>query len=131
MRSGNKGARPKVVLVLGGGAAESDALFADLQAHGDFQILRAASGERAEILLREAPVSLALACADAAVTEIERLVAAIERTGRAIPVLAIRSARSTDPDRCAELGVAVLRAPLLPDALARSVEVVLGLKKHG
>ena len=119
-----------MLLVLGAGGPESDAVLADLQGRGQFQILRAADAGRAETLLRESPVSLALACAEAAVRDIERLVAAVRRSGRAIPVLAIRSARSADPDRCAELGVAVLRAPLLPDALARSVEVVLGLTRQ-
>ena len=119
-----------MLLVLGAAGLESDAMLADLQARGEFQILRAASAERAEEMLRESHVALALACAEAPVPEIERLVAAVQRTGRSIPVLAIRPARSTDPDRCARLGVAVLRAPLLPDALARSVEVVLGLKRH-
>jgi hypothetical protein len=74
-------------------------------------------------------VSLVLACPEAPVPEIERLVAAVERSKRGIPVLAIRNARSGDADRWSQLGVGVLRAPLLPDALARSVEVVLGLKK--
>jgi len=105
-------------------------MLAELKARGEFHILRAADAGRAEALLRESPVALALACAEAPVPEIERLVAAVQRTGRSIPVLAIRSARSADPDRCAQLGVAVLRAPLLPDALLRSVEVVLGLTRQ-
>ena len=119
------------MLVLCGGSSDSDALLADLQARGDFQLLRAANSGRAETVLRESQVALALACPEAPVPEIERLVAAVGRSGRTIPILAIRNAGSTDPARCAELGVGVLRAPLLPDALARSVEVVLGLKRNG
>ena len=131
MRTGNKPARNKVLLVLGAGGPESEAVLADLMARGEFQGLRAADGDGAEALLRDSQVSLALVCAEVPVPEIERLVASVRRTGRGIPVLAIRPARSADPDRCAELGVAVLRSPLLPDALVRSVEVVLGLTRHG
>jgi DNA-binding response OmpR family regulator len=127
--NGNRPARPTLLLVLGAGAPESDALLADLATRGGFQLLRAANSDLAEALLRDSPVSLALACPEAPAVEIERLVAAVERSRRSIPVLAIRSARSAWPDRWAELGVGVLRSPLLPDALARSVEVVLGLKK--
>jgi hypothetical protein len=127
--TGNKSARMKLLLVLGAGASESDALLADLETRGGFQLLRAANSELAETLLRDSPISLALACPETPAPEIERLVAAVERSRRGIPILAIRSARSAWPDRWAELGVGVLRSPLLPDALARSVEVVLGLKK--
>ena len=131
VRTGNRAARAKVLLVVGGGASESDAIVADLQARGEFQILRAANAEGAELILRDSQVALALACADAAVPDIERLVAAVQRTGRSIPVLAIRPPRSALSERYAQLGVAVLRSPLLPDALARSLEVVLGLKNGG
>jgi len=127
--NGTKGARGKLLLVLGAGASESDSVLADLVSRGGFQLLRAANSELAETLLRDSPVSLALACPETPASEIERLVAAVERVGRTIPILAIRRARSAWPDRWAELGVGVLRSPLLPDALARSVEVVLGLKK--
>lgn len=126
---GNRPGRAKLVLVLGAEASESDSLLADLAARGGFQLVRAATTELAEALLRESPVSLALACPETPALEIERLVAAVERSRRSIPVLAIRSARAAWPDRWAELGVGVLRSPLLPDALARSVEVVLGMKK--
>ncbi len=131
VRNGTKAGRGKVLLVLGGGMPESEALLADLQARGEFQLLRAATGDRAESMLLDAPVSLVLACAEASIPEIERLVAAVRRTGRATPVLAIRNVRSGEAERCAQLGVGVLRSPLLPDALVRSVEVVLGLKSHG
>jgi DNA-binding response OmpR family regulator len=123
-----KAARAKLLLVLGA-MAESEALLAELEARDDFQLVRAADGDLAETLLRDSPVSLVLACPETPVPEIERLVAAVRRSRRGIPVLAIRNASSGEAYRWAELGVGVLRAPLLPDALARSVEVVLGLKK--
>ena len=53
----------------------------------------------------------------------------VERTRRGIPVLVIRNRHSGDPDSWAELGIGVLRCPLLPEALPRSVLVVLGLKR--
>jgi hypothetical protein len=121
--------RLKLVLVLGSGAPDSDGLLAGLQAHAGFRVLRAIDSGVAEMLLRESPIALALAWRDAAVEEIESLVAAIRRSRLEIPVLAIRAARSSDAGHWEQLGVAVLREPLLPDALVRSVEVVLGLRK--
>lgn len=130
MKAGNKPAtRAKLLLVLGDGASESEAFLAGLQGRGGFQLVRASTAEIAEVVLRDFPVSLALACAQTPADEIERLVAAMERTRHAVPVLAIRHAHSGEAERWAQLGVGILRSPLLPDALVRSVEVVLDLKR--
>jgi hypothetical protein len=44
------------------------------------------------------------------------------------PVLAVRARRAELPGEWSARGVAVLRMPLLADVLARSVDVVLGMK---
>jgi DNA-binding response OmpR family regulator len=123
-------ASARILLVLGNGMSESDGLLAGLEARDGFRLVRAANAELAEAVLRESAVSLALACPETPASEVERLVAAIERSGGGVPVLAIRQARSAETDRLAGLGIGILRSPLLPDALSRSVEVVLGLKRR-
>lgn len=108
----------KLLLVFGATPAE-EALLADLAARG-FGLARAATAGAVEAALREQPVALVLVCPEAS---LEDAAAAVER---GVPVLALRDRKSEER---AVKGVGVLRLPLLPDALARSVEVVLGLTK--
>ncbi len=114
----------KILLVLG--AREPDATLAELPALG-FELAMARTPDAAESLLRERPVSLAIACPEASDAAVEQLVEAVGRTRAGVPVLAIREAAA--PESWARLGIGVLRRPLLPGALARSVEVVLGLRR--
>ncbi len=116
----------KLLLVLAASPAE-DPVLADLESRG-FELSRAATPEAAEATLRDHPVALVLVCPDAAAGSVDRLAAAVERTRKGVPVLAIRQRSAGAPETHAS-GVGVLRQPLLPDALVRSVEVVLGLKR--
>ncbi len=131
-QSGEKAgpAPKKVLLVFANGASESDGLLADLQGEG-FQLIRTATIENAESTLRQFPISLAIVCPEAAAATVEQLVSVVEGTRRGIPLLAIRNRHSGDPDSWARLGIGILRCPLLPGALTRSVEVVLRLKRTG
>src|SRR2546422_11500037 len=105
MKAGNKPAtRAKLLLVLGDGASESEAFLAGLQGRGGFQLVRASTAEIAEVVLRDFPVSLALACAQTPADEIERLGAAMERTRHARPLLAIRHARACEAWPWAQVG---------------------------
>lgn len=113
----------KLLLVLG--PHEPSAVLADLPAHG-FDLVLARTPIAAEAVLRERPVALAIACPEATDAAVEELVSLVART-RALPVLAIREHKV--PETWKHLGVGVLRPPLLPGALARSVEVVLGLHR--
>lgn len=122
------GSAKKVLLVLVDGSSESDGVIADLQGKG-FELIRTPTIENAESVLRDVPISLAIICPEAATAAIEELVSVVERTRRGIPLLAIRNRRSVEPESWAQLGIGILRCPLLPGALSRSVEVVLGLKR--
>ena len=126
---GKAGARAKqVLLIFGDTISDSDGLLADLQASG-FNLVRAATIDNAESVLRKSPVALAIAFPEAATAAVEQLVSVVGRTRRGTPVLALRNPHSGVPECWVELGIGVLRCPLLPDALTRSVEVVLGLKR--
>ncbi len=116
----------KILLVLG--AREPDALRAELSPLG-FELVVARTPEAAETLLRDLPVSIAIASPEATNAAVEQLVSVVERTRRGMPVLAIREREGGEPETWARLGVGILRPPLLPGALARSVEVVLGLRR--
>ena len=109
-----------ILLVLG--AREPDAALAELSPLG-FELVLARTADAAQSVLRDRPVALAIATPDATNAAVEQLVAA----AGAIPVLAIRDAGV--PEAWSRLGIGILRPPLLPGALARSVEVVLGLRR--
>src|SRR2546426_2189950 len=95
MKAGNKPAtRAKLLLVLGDGASESEAFLAGLQGRGGFQLVRASTAEIAEVVLRDFPVSLALACAQTPAAEIERLARPIDLALHAVPGLVIPHAPS-------------------------------------
>ena len=117
--------RRKLLLVYDGSKSD-DALLADLE-QGGFELARAATVEAAAAALRDQPIALVLVCAAAPLAVVDELAAAVKKARPGVPVLAIRDRNGAEPE--ARDGVGVLRRPLLPDALVRSVEVVLGLKK--
>ncbi len=116
----------KLLLVLG--AREPDPTLAELPALG-FELALARTPDAAEVILREHHVSLAIASPGATNAAVEQLVASIQRLKAKTPVLAIRERDGGVPEGWTQLGIGVLRPPLLPGALARSVEVVLGLRR--
>jgi hypothetical protein len=59
--------------------------------------------------------------------EVTHLLASKARHRPDLPVLVIRNRQAEEPAGWARRGVGVLRCPLLPAALSRSVDVVLGL----
>jgi hypothetical protein len=122
--------RPPSVLVLAGPGPEGDDLFAELSRRADLTLLRVATAAAASLAIRELPVALVVACPDTATAEIESVLAYRDAVRPGLPVLAIRARQESTPGAWSGRGVAVLRMPLLPDVLSRSVNVVLGMK-HG
>ncbi len=116
------------LLVVGKASSESESLLADLQGREDFELIRAATLGQAQTALKELEVSLAIACPDMSASAVEELLAVMERTRRGMPLLAIRDGRSDERANWAELGIGVLRSPLVAGALSRCIEVVLVLK---
>jgi len=116
------------LLVVGRASSESESLLADLQGREDFELIRAVTLGHAETALRDLEVSLAIACPDLSAAAVEDLLAVVERTRRGVPLLAIRNGRSDERTNWAELGIGVLRSPLVAGALSRCIEVVLVLK---
>src|SRR5512141_1553570 len=96
----------KILLVLA--AREPDTLLGELPG---FELVHARTPDAAEALLRDLPVSLAIAFPEATATAVEQLVQAVARTRRGTPVLAIRD---RDEPGWTGLGIGVLRRPLLP-----------------
>jgi hypothetical protein len=119
---------PRTVLVLGVATGDSDDLIAELEARADLRIVLAWGAEQARRAVeREGPV-LALATADVPTEWVDAVVAAIGRHRPGTPVLALRDAGAEQPERWSDRGVGVLRCPLVPLALSRSIDVVLSLR---
>ncbi len=121
-------ARPRPLLVLAPPTAERAELFAGLEGRSDFRVLYAATVAEAVLQLQEKPVALLIAAPEVPTAAVTELLASKERLRPALPVLVIRNRQSEEPAGWERPGVGVLRRPLLPDALGRSVDVVLGLR---
>ncbi|MBK9518711.1 MAG: hypothetical protein IPO09_15455 [Anaeromyxobacter sp.] len=115
------------LLVVAPGGADPDGLFRELAARQDYQLGYGATLASAEEDLRARPVALLIASPGVSVADVGRLLASRDRLRPGIPVLVIRYRQAEEPPAWARKGVGVLRCPLLPEALSRSVDVVLGL----
>ena len=108
-------------------ASDRDALFSELVERGDFALRFAATAAEAERLLVGAAAVLLIAAPEVPTAEVSQLVAAKARVRPEPPMLVIRNRQAEEPVGWSRRGVGVLRCPLLPAALRRSVDVVLGL----
>jgi hypothetical protein len=109
------------------GGADPDGLFRELAARVDYRVSYAGSAAEAGQVLGGSPVALLIAAPEVATSEVATLLAAKDRLRPGIPVLVIRNRQAEEPPAWARKGVGVLRCPLLPEALSRSVDIVLGL----
>jgi hypothetical protein len=119
--------RARPLLVVAPATADRGELFAGLEARGDFRVLYAATVDEALQALRERPVALLIAAPELPAAAVSELLASREEVRPALPVLVIRHRQSEEPPGWERGGVGILRRPLLPDALSRSIDVVLGL----
>ncbi len=122
------GHAPPSVLLLARPGAESEDLFADLSQREDLCLLRVATASAANRAIDEMPVSLVIACPEVPVATIDTVLSHLRQVRPRTPVLAVRARQAAEPAGWSERNVAVLRMPLLPGVLSRSVDVVLGMK---
>ena len=123
----SKKSRVVPVLLLLSPQAGLDGLRRELAA-GAFDLVAAASAAEAEAALRTSLIEAAVVSAEAPTPWIDELLACIARSRPGIPVLAVRHRNAEEPTAWRTRGVGVLREPILPGALARSVSAVLGLR---
>jgi hypothetical protein len=112
------------VLVVGSFVADGE-LLADLQERKDFAILQAATAAEAARVLDGGRVRVVVAAPALPTAEVTELVALLARSP--VSLLIVRHRQADEPAGWMRPRVGVLRCPLLPGALSRSVEVVLGL----
>jgi DNA-binding NtrC family response regulator len=117
----------RALLVVAPGSTDRDDLFRELAARACYRVRYAAGAVDAGQALEALPVALLIAAPEVPTAEVTLLLASKERWRPGIPVLVIRNRQAEEPAAWARKGVGVLRCPLLPEALSRSVDVVLGL----
>lgn len=123
----SKKSRGVPVLLLLAPPAAMDGLRRELAA-GVFDLVAAVSAAEAEAALRASPIEAAVVSPEAPTPWIDALLACVGKSRPGIPVLAVRHRNAEEPAAWRARGVGVLREPILPGALARSVSAVLGLR---
>lgn len=126
-----KAAEPRSLLVVAQPSPETDDLLAPLLRRSDLCLLRVATLGAVEIALRDVAVRLVLVCPE---TPADAVTAILDRTNELRPgtsVLALRDRNGDHPATWRGRSIAVLRAPVLPDVLDRTVDVALGLVGQG
>lgn len=116
-----------VVLVLLAGPA--DELVVELQVRKDLRIVLAWEAEQSLQLVERHHPALAVATADVPASWVDAVAAAIRRHRSGTALLAVRDDGAEEPASWSEAGVAVLRCPLVPFALSRSIDVILQLNE--
>lgn len=122
--------RPLLLIVAPEGA-DREALFLELIGRSDIRLRFAGSAGEAERAVGEEGVALLVASPEVPTADVNRLLSARLRHRPELPVLVVRDRPADEPPTWARRGVGVLRRPLLPSALRRSVDVVLGLAGRG
>jgi hypothetical protein len=118
------------VLVLAPPGQESDELFADLSRREDLTLLRVPNAAAASVAIDELPVALVVAAPEVEPGTLDAVLARLDAVRPGTPVLALRGRKAAEPPGWKGRGVGVLRMPLSPGVLGRSVDVVLGMKRR-
>jgi len=116
------------LLVLAQPSPETDDLLEPLLKRTDVCLLRVATLAAAEVALRDVAVSLAIVCPETSAELVTALLDQVAALRPGTPVLAIR-ARSGEPlPSWKARTVGVIRCPVVPEVLSRTVDVALGLR---
>jgi len=116
----------RTLVVLAQPSQETDDLLAELIRRRDLHLLRVVTVEAAAVALRDLEVSLVLVCPETALEAINALLGQIARLRPGVPVLAVRDRQGEEPPVWKSRVVGVLRAPVSPHVLSRTVDVAVG-----
>jgi hypothetical protein len=115
------------VLVLAQPSADIDDLLEPLLRRPDLGVLRVATTEAARIALRDVAVSLVLVCPETKSAAVTSVLDMTDELRPGTPVLLLRVRGADAPAGWRGRTIAVLRCPVFPDVLDRTVDVALGL----
>jgi DNA-binding NtrC family response regulator len=107
---------------------EIDDLLADLLKRSDVCLLRVATIDAARLALRDVAVNLVIICPETETGSVTAVLDEVDRRRPGTPVLALRSRQGEEVPAWRTRTVGILRYPVLPDVLSRTVDVALGLR---
>jgi hypothetical protein len=116
------------LLVFAQPSAETDDLLEPLVKRADLCLLRVTNLNAAEIALRDVGVSLVLVCPETDARTVTAILNTTDHLRRGTPVLALRTRGGDALAAWKGRTIGVLRCPILPDVLSRTVDVALGLR---
>lgn len=115
------------VLVLARPWSDTDELLEPLLKRPDLGLFRVATIDGAQIALRNVGVSLVLVCAETEAAVVTSILDATDELQPKTPVILLRDRTSEVQAGWRGRTIAVLRGPVSPDVLSRTVDVALGL----
>lgn len=115
------------VLVLAQPSAETDDLLEPLLRRPDLGLLRVATIDAAQIALRDIAVRLVLVCPETDPPSVTSILDCTDKLRPGTPVLLLRARGSDAPAGSKGRTLAVLRCPIFPEVLSKTVDVALGL----
>jgi hypothetical protein len=118
------------VLAVAQPSIETDELLRDLERRSDLCLLRVASISAARVVLQEVAVDLVLVGATADTEVFSTLLHDAQDLHPRTPILAVSSNETHLPQGGASPTLALLRSPVLPEVLNRTVDVALGLRAN-
>jgi hypothetical protein len=114
-------------LVLAQPSADTDDLLEPLLRRPDLGLLRVATIDAARIALRDVAVGLVLVCPETEAGAVTSILDGTDELRPGTPVLVLRARGSDAPRGWKGRTIAVLRCPVFPEVLSRTVDVALGL----
>ena len=115
------------LLVLAQPSAETDDMLEPLVKRTDLVLLRVTDVNAAELALRDVAVCLVLVCPETEAGEVTAILEKVDRLRPGTPLLALRPRSGDSLPAWKGRRIGVLRGPILPEVLSRTVDVALGL----
>ena len=116
------------MLVFAQPSHETDELLRDLERRPDLCLLRVSSSSAARVALQDVPVDLVLVGPTTDAETFSAVLQSAKELRPRTPVLALASAVVPLPQGRTSPTLALLRGPVLPEVLNRTVDVALGLR---
>lgn len=117
-------------MALAQASAETDDLLEALVNRPDLVLLRVANLDAAELALRGVALRLIIVCPETDAGSVTALLGKADQVRPDTPVLVLRSRSESSLPAWKGQKIGVLRCPILPEVLSRSVDVALGLSSE-